>query len=133
MREFMGMTEEKQKTGDTNMAEPLSDFSKIVELQEIKKLYDEARDRHGRELSEKDESIQHLEDDLKNRNDEVANLSNQLQAANQDREKLKQQVAFVKNDLEAKIARLQERIQQLTAPAGTAAAEKGKSTGFFRK
>ena len=42
------------------MAEPLSDFSKIVELQEIKKLYDEARDRHGRELSEKDEAIQAL-------------------------------------------------------------------------
>jgi twitching motility protein PilT len=115
------------------MAEPLSDFSKIAELQEIKKLYDEARDRHGRELAEKDETIQQMEEDLRTTRDEVGNLTNQLQAANQDREKLKQQVAFTKNDLEGKIARLQERIQQLTGPATVPSGEKGKSSGFFRK
>ncbi|MCI0415776.1 PilT/PilU family type 4a pilus ATPase [bacterium] len=124
------LTGEKQG-GD--MAEPLSDFSKIVELQEIKKLYDEARDRHGRELAEKDETIQHLEEDLKIKSDEIANLSNQVQSVNQDREKLKQQVAFTKNELEGKIARLQERIQQLTAAPAVQAAEKGKTSGFFRK
>jgi twitching motility protein PilT len=120
-----------EKGGD--MAEPLSDFSKIVELQEIKKLYDESRDRHGRELAEKDESIQQLEEDLKTKTDEIAYLSNQVQAANQEREKLKQQVAFTKNELEGKIARLQERIQQLTTPAAVQSGEKGKSSGFFRK
>jgi twitching motility protein PilT len=121
----------EQKEGD--MAEPLSDFSKIVELQEIKKLYDEARDRHGRELSEKDEAIQQLEEDLRTKGDEIANLSGQLQLANQEREKLKQQVAFTKNDLESKIARLQERIQQLTGPPTVQSGEKGKTSGFFRK
>jgi twitching motility protein PilT len=131
MREFMGVTGEKKE--DTNMAEPLSDFSKIVELQEIKKLYDEARDRHGRELAEKDESIQHLEEDLKSRRDELANLSGQLNLANQEREKLKQQLTFTKNEMDAKIARLQERIQQLTGPTGAQPAEKGKQSGFFRK
>jgi twitching motility protein PilT len=121
----------EQKEGD--MAEPLSDFSKIVELQEIKKLYDEARDRHGRELSEKDEAIQQLEEDLRTKHDEIANLSGQLQLATQEREKLKQQVAFTKNDLESKIARLQERIQQLTGPTTVQSGEKGKTSGFFRK
>ena len=115
------------------MAEPLSDFSKIVELQEIKKLYDESRDRHARELGEKDETIQALEADLRTVRDDVSNLTNQLSNANQDREKLKQQVAFTKTELEGKIARLQERIQQLTAPSPAAAGEKGKSSGFFRK
>jgi peptidoglycan hydrolase CwlO-like protein len=124
------LTSDKQG-GD--MAEPLSDFSKIVELQEIKKLYDEARDRHGRELAEKDENIQQLEEDLKIKTDEISHLSSQIQAANQDREKLKQQVAFTKNELEGKIARLQERIQQLTAPAAVQTGEKGKTSGFFRK
>jgi twitching motility protein PilT len=143
LRKFLYQVEHGTEAGDWDftddkkggdMAEPLSDFSKIVELQEIKKLYDEARDRHGRELTEKDEAIQQLEEDLKNKHDEIDNLSNQLQAANQDREKLKQQVTFTKNELEAKIARLQERIQQLTAPPAAAAAEKGKpSGGFFRK
>ena len=128
--EDWSLTGEKQG-GD--MAEPLSDFSKIVELQEIKKLYDEARDRHGRDLAEKDESIQNMEEDLKIKADEIANLTSQVQALNQDREKLKQQVAFTKNELEAKIARLQERIQQLTATPAVQTAEKGKTSGFFRK
>ena len=121
----------EKKEGD--MAEPLSDFSKIVELQEIKKLYDEARDRHGRELSEKDEAIQNLEEDVRTKTDEIANLASQLQTANQEREKLKQQVTFTKNELEQKITRLQERIQQLTAPPSTQTAEKAKQGGFFRK
>ncbi len=128
--EDWSLTSEKK---EDSMAEPLSDFSKIVELQEIKKLYDESRDRHGRELAEKDEAIQQMEEDLRNRNDEVNNLSNQLQAANQEREKLKQQVAFTKNELEGKIARLQERIQQLSSPPAVPTAEKGKTSGFFRK
>ncbi len=130
MADFMGASEKK---GD-DMAEPVSDFSKIVELQEIKKLYDESRERHQRELAEKDEALQHLEEDLKTRHDEVANLQSQLHGANQEREKLKQQVAFTKTELESKIARLQERIQQLTAaPAAAQGAEKGKTSGFFRK
>jgi hypothetical protein len=50
------------------------------------------------------------------RGEEVENLRTQIQAMGQEREKLKAQLVFTKNDLEAKIQRLQERIQQLSAP-----------------
>ena len=117
-----------------NMAQPLSDFSKILELQEIKKLYEEARDRHGRELAEKDEQIQNLTEDNRTQHEELTNLQTQVQSLSQEREKLKQQVIFTKNELEAKISRLQERIQQLTAPPGSITPVPGdKSKGFFRK
>jgi uncharacterized protein with von Willebrand factor type A (vWA) domain len=130
MSDFMEMGGEK----GVDMAEPLSDFSKIVELQEIKKLYDEARDRHGRELGEKDETIQHLEEDLRSRNEEVTQMKGQVHALTQEREKLKQQLAFTKNELEQKIQRLQERIQQLTGPATPIPSSVGdKKSGFFKK
>ena len=38
----------------------------------------------------------------------------QLAALQQDREKMRQQLAFTKNEMDQKIQRLQERIQQLT-------------------
>jgi twitching motility protein PilT len=133
MADFMDLSGKTQ--GDADMAQPLSDFSKIVELQEIKKLYDESRERHERELGEKDETIQHLEDDVRTKTTENNDLQVQVRDLSQEREKLKQQVAFTKTELETKIARLQERIQQLTAPPGTVAAPAGadKSKGFFRK
>ena len=58
-----------------DMAAPLSDFSKIQELQEIKKVYDESRVKHLSEMQEKDEAIHHLEDDLRIRTDRIRNSS----------------------------------------------------------
>jgi len=114
-----------------DMAEPLSDFSKIVELQEVRKLYEESRSKHLAELQEKDEHIQRLDEDLRQKDLEISELKEQMQASLQEREKLKQQVSFTKNDLEAKIARLQERIQQLSAPTAAPAAK--TPTGYFKK
>jgi twitching motility protein PilT len=118
-----------------DMAEPLSDFSKIVELQEVRKLYEDSRSKHSAELTEKDEHIQRLDDELRQRDMDISELKEQLQAGVQDREKLKQQITFSKNELEQKIARLQERIQQLSAPTAAAPAGGDKKTpsGFFKK
>jgi twitching motility protein PilT len=120
---------EEKSTGGEVMAERFSDFSKIVELQEIKKLYEEIQIKHTREMAEKDEAILNLKEDLRLKTDEITNVKGQVQAANQEREKIKQQLTFTKNDLEAKIQRLQERIQQLS-PAPQPAE---KSKGFFKK
>lgn len=116
------------------MAQPLSDFSKIVELQEIRKLYEEVRTKHTAELGEKEEHIQNLQDDIRTRDQEISDLREQMQNGNSEREKLKQQLAFTKSDLEGKIARLQERIQQLSAPTAAATAtDKKTPSGFFKK
>lgn len=117
---------------EEQMAEQLSDFSKILELQEIKKVYEESREKHGRELGEKDEQIHHLEDDIRTRVEEINQLKANIQALMQDREKMKQQIVFNQNEANQKIQRLQERIQQLSAPQpanpGTA-----QQKGFFKK
>jgi len=129
--DFLELGVESGKGDD--MAESFSDFSKIVELQEIKKLYDELRERQSRELAERDEVIQQMSTDAQVRDEELNNLKVSVSSLTQEREKLKQQVVFTKNELEQKIQRLQERIQQLTAPAaaGTASDKSGK--GFFKK
>jgi twitching motility protein PilT len=114
------------------MADSFADFSKIVELQEIKKLYEEQRDKHTREIAEKEEVIQTLEHDSRAKQEEIVTMKTQMAALQQDREKLKQQLAFTRNELEQKITRLQERIQQLTAPPGAAVAA-DKTKGFFKK
>lgn len=118
------------------MAEQLSDYSKIEELQEVKKLYEETRIKHSREMAEKDEAIERLKEEIRLKNDDILNVKAQVQAAVQDREKIKQQLTFTKNDLEAKIQRLQERIQQLSAavaPVSPAPQPAEKSKGFFKK
>jgi twitching motility protein PilT len=133
--EYMRM-EEAPKGGELNMAEQFSDYSKIEELQEIKKLYEESLIKHGREMAEKDEGLERLKEDIRVKNDEIQNVKGQVQAAIQEREKIKQQLTFTKNDLEAKIQRLQERIQQLSAavqPANPAPQAAEKSKGFFKK
>ncbi|HSP06528.1 MAG TPA: PilT/PilU family type 4a pilus ATPase, partial [Acidobacteriota bacterium] len=114
--EFLDVDEDgkpRQSHMEDIMATPLSDFSKIQELQEIKKVYEESRSKHLSELSEKEEHIQHLEDDLRLKTEEVNEVKAQMQAVIQDREKLKQQLTFSKNEMEGRIQRLQERIQQL--------------------
>jgi twitching motility protein PilT len=133
--DFLEMGEDDQKKRVEPMAEPLSDYSKIVELQEIKKLYEEIREKHGIQLADKDENIQRLQDDLRVKDEEINDLKNEIQNGASEREKLKQQLQFTKNDLESKIVRLQERIQQLSAPAAVPSAgmsEKSKP-GFFKK
>ena len=129
--DFLELGVESGKGDD--MAESFSDFSKIVELQEIKKLYDELRERQTRELAERDDVIQQMSAEAQIRSEELNNMKVSVASLTQEREKLKQQVLFVKNDLEQKIQRLQERIQQLTAPAAAAASADKSGKGFFKK
>ncbi|HET6266390.1 MAG TPA: PilT/PilU family type 4a pilus ATPase [Acidobacteriota bacterium] len=133
--DFLEMGEGDHKKRVEPMAEPLSDYSKIVELQEIKKLYEEIREKHGLVIADKDESIQRLQDDLRVKDEEINELKNEIQTGAGEREKLKQQLQFTKTELEGKIQRLQERVQQLSAPAAVPSAglsEKSKP-GFFKK
>jgi twitching motility protein PilT len=133
VNDLVGMEAEQLPGGD--MAQPLSDFSKILELQEIKKIYEESRTKHIADLAEKDEAIQHLQDDLQLKGEELGNMKLQLQTVTAEREKLKQHYNFTKTELEAKIQRLQERIQQLSGPVamnpGSGAFDKSK--GYLKK
>ena len=115
------------------MAEPLSDFSKIHELQEVKKHYDDLQERHSAELAERDSENAQLRAQL-------ADLqSSQVEGgggSGQENDRLNQQLAHVRQDYEAKIERLNSRIRELSGSTGQrqpVAAESGEKKGFFRR
>jgi twitching motility protein PilT len=114
------------------MADPLSDFSKILELQEIKKLYDELQERHGQDIKDRDDEIQRLRADLLRHTARDAGSESDALRAEVDR--LTKQAQLLRQEYEAKIERLNARLREapqgaMPAPAGPT--EPGK--GFFRR
>ena len=60
LRKLLYSDEQRNEKEGEAMAEPLSDFSKIIELQEIRKAYEEQQERHGTELAEREQEIARL-------------------------------------------------------------------------
>jgi predicted nuclease with TOPRIM domain len=112
------------------MAEPLSDFSKILELQEIKKLYDELQERQGQDVADRDEEIRRLQA-AANRFDPNA-VNEETDALRAEVERLGKQAQLLRQEYEAKIERLNARLRdQPHAAAAAPSAEPSK--GFFRR
>jgi len=116
------------------MAEPLSDFSKILELQEIKKLYDELQDRNRQDIHERDEEIARLRADLKQRDPNAANA--EMDHLRSENERLTKQAQLIRQEYEAKVERLNARVRELSggnpAPATSVASDADRK-GFFRR
>jgi twitching motility protein PilT len=113
------------------MAEPMSDFSKIVELQEIKHHYEDLQERHSTELAERDETIRRLGQELETvRGTESPDDGERLRAEN---ERLQKQVKLVRQEFEAKIERLQARIRELAGSGSQPAPAEPERKGFFRR
>jgi len=133
LRKLFPGIEEAQREG--KMAPSPSDFAHIMELMEIKKLYEEQEDRWRQRTQEKDEAIAQLERDLATLRQEMstsgttnAELRNQLEAARAEKERLKEENAV-------RIEKLNERIRELNqqlAGSGKAPQEK-PATGFFKR
>ena len=114
------------------MADPLSDFSKILELQEIKKLYDELQDRHRQDVKDRDEEIARLR--AEQTRYEARETGSELDSLRAEVERLGKQAQLLRQEYEAKIERLNARLRE--HPSGamaspTAGADPGK--GFFRR
>ena len=118
------------------MTETLSDFSKILELQEIKKLYDDSQERHSGELRERDREIERLRTEMAQLELNNGQEDDQVDQLKQEKERLGRQVQLVREEYETKIDRLNARIRELSASGGRttepveAAAER---KGFFRR
>ncbi|HYB22261.1 MAG TPA: PilT/PilU family type 4a pilus ATPase [Solirubrobacteraceae bacterium] len=133
LRKIFPRIEETQREG--SMGPSPADFASIVELMEIKRLYEEQEERWKQRMQEKDELIVQLEGQVANFaretseiNATTTELRNQLEAMRAEKDRL----ALEAN---ARIEKLNERIrelnQQLTGGAKPAGDKAG--AGFFKR
>jgi twitching motility protein PilT len=133
LRKLLYSSDPAQTSEDGQMPESLSDFSKILELQEIKKLYEESSERHAMELADRDARIAQLSEEL-NRLAEQASPTDQTEALAAENERLQRQVKLVRQEAEAKIERLSARVRELSAGPGPGAGPaEPERKGFFRR
>ena len=128
LRKYFFLKDSADAAGGVTMADSLSDYSKILELQEIRKLYDEQEEKHKLELSSKEERIAKLQDELQQKDATLAEFDSEIRKLRDERERLKEQITLVKIDLDAKIEKLQNRIKELSQQSEK---EPGKK-GFFK-
>jgi twitching motility protein PilT len=135
LRKFLYAAENRSPEEGSDMAEPLSDFSKILELQEIKRLYDELQDKHRQDVTDRDEEIRRLRAEVAQAAPAAAGTeADHLRAEN---ERLAKQIQLVRQEYEAKVERLNARMRELSGggaqtPAAATPAE-GDRKGFFRR
>lgn len=135
LRKMFPEIEEKYR--EEGMAPSPGDFAEIMELMEIKKLYEEQEDRWRQRMEEKDELIADLQAQITSLRQEMgsnttlaAELRNQVEA-------LRAEKARVEAEYKDTIARLQERIkelnQQIAALGGAKPTPDKPTTGFFKR
>ena len=115
------------------MADSSADFSKIVELQEIKRLYDEAQDRHQQEVTDKERTIQNLNEQLRSKESELIQVQESTAGTTDAVDKARKETAFVKKEMEGKIAKLQARVKELTANDAVEPDSGTGRRGFFSR
>ena len=114
------------------MAECTSDYSKIVELQEVKKLYDELQERHLREIAERDGEIAALREQLTAETPTAGDP--RAEKLLQENQRLAKQLHLVRVDYEGKFERLNARLRELSGKGATEpVADPGERRGFFRR
>ena len=115
------------------MADSSADFSKIVELQEIKRLYDEAQERHQQELNDKQRTIEDLNEQLQGKEVELQHIQDATAGTTEAIDKARKETAFVKKEMEAKVAKLQTRVKELTANESAVQDVAATKRGFFSR
>ncbi len=114
LNKYLYSKKHKDQTGGDSMAESLADFSKILELQEIKKLYQEQEEKHKSELRAKDEQIAQIQEELQRTLSEHSGPLAEMEKMREERNHLKQQIELIRNEYQMKIEKLQNRIRELT-------------------
>ncbi len=132
LRKFLYASDSAAAEQGEPMAEPLSDFSKILELQEIKKLYDDLQERYRQDVAERDDEIRKLRSEASRF--DAREVSAETESLRGEVERLGKQAQLLRQEYEAKIERLNARLREHppgpVAPGGSGA-EAGK--GFFRR
>ena len=112
------------------MADSMADYSKIQELVEIRRLYEELQDKHESELAGTNSRVEYLESELRQRSDAQSDAQKRLGELEETLQQARNALDVQRKDHETKVERLQGRIKELSG-AGTGA-DAGRS-GFFRR
>jgi hypothetical protein len=119
----------RDEEGDA-MAEPTSDFSKILKLQETRKHYEELQARHADEIAARDQEIAELRDQLAKSGGQSDERLAALEAENRQ---LAEQLRACRDEYEAKIERLNARLQSMKAKTVSEPGPEPQKRGFFRR
>jgi len=114
-----------------------ADFSEVQKLMGIKKLYEEQEEKFRLQMSEKDEIIQQMEEDLQRLRAEIQDVGGASGELRAEIEKLKRANETMDREYQGKLKQLQERIRtlnnELTEARGGSKGDESKSGGFFRR
>jgi peptidoglycan hydrolase CwlO-like protein len=115
------------------MGESLSDFSKILELQEIKQSYDELQERHRTEIAERDAELEHLRSQVDLLGNERAGDDAEAELLRQENERLAQQIHILREEYDSRIERLNSRVRDLSEAGARSADPADDRKSFFRR
>ena len=131
----LGAPDDPSRGPEDDMTEVTSDFSKILELQEIKKNYDDLQLQHRDALAERDRIIA----DLQLKTSEAADApvatgsDHQVSELQKENRKLSQQIETDKRESELKISQLTARVQELNSKLKQEPKIEPARRGLFRR
>ena len=125
LRKMFPSIEERFREGE--MAPSPADFSEITGLLETKKLYEEAEEAHRSKMAERDEIIANLERELAEIRMQAEQVTDGTDDLRRDAEQAKAEVARIRDESQAKINALNERIRDLNEKLS------GNGKGFFKR
>lgn len=126
LRSFLQDVTRSPASGENDMADSPADFSKILELREVRRLYEETQERMRQEVAERDHHIESLKSQISSQ--DRTDVSSSMRALEEERDKLAHQLSFQKQDYESKIEKLQHRIKELSSQAS-----EPSWSGIFRR
>jgi predicted nuclease with TOPRIM domain len=115
------------------MAECTSDFSKILELQEVKTLYDELQERHTNEINEREMEIARLRAEMASQ-EPTAEENAEVARLRAENTSLGKQIQAARIEYEGKLERMNTRVRELTSRAAKEEAPPPEQRrGLFRR
>jgi len=125
LRKMFPSIEERFREGE--MAPSPADFSEITGLLETKKLYEEAEEAHRTKMAERNEIISNLERELTDIRMQTEQVTDGTDDLRREAEQAKAEVARLRDESQAKINALNERIRDLNEKLS------GNGKGFFKR
>ena len=112
IRKLFPQIEERVRQGG-DMAPTYSDFSQITELMDIKRLYEEQESQWRQRMSDKDEQIETLRQDVEMARQQTSQQQGGSAQKDEEIARARADMERLRADAQAKINQLQERIKEL--------------------